>query len=334
MSGEPNNNSESYKDYLDECFNEYMNNLEKEKKPDRKPVEEHKEKQITTIKSSGSNNKKRINPPNRNGVGRKGLKWKLKKVFNKKVAIIALPLAAILTIIIIIVSVNASSVPVVQETTAATQPTTEAVSYQIPGVKVIFQADLLAGCEVYACTMLLQYLDYDIDEFEFSDNYLITAPISYGEDGTRFGPDMNSAFAGNIQTGYGINAPAMEKSMNSYLDTTNKNKKAYALSNEPLTDLCEEYIKNDIPVMVWATARMDEPYIEDYWVVDYVDENATAKIGDTVGWYEHEHCLLLVGYDDKNFYFCDSLVGEIVPYEKKISQQRYTELGGQAIVVK
>lgn len=242
---------------------------------------------------------------------------------------------AVVIVICIVVSCASNKVPETKETVATTvAPTTVSNSYQIQNVNVISQDNLLAGCEIYACTMLLQYLEYDIDEFEFADNYLITYPMSWDEDGNRYGPDMNSAFAGDVYTGFGINAPAMTKSMNSYLDTTDKGKKAYDTTGTSLEQLCEDYVKRDIPVMVWATARMDEPYIEKTWIVNYVDENATTKIGDTYGWNEHEHCLLLVGYDEENYYFCDSLEGCIMGYERKITETRYEQLGSQSIVVK
>ncbi len=343
-------NNGSGKSYL-EIFNEYMNEVSKENDSLEKSSPKNISNDISdnyrvsSIKYSferenpTKNTAARKYPQNKNQsrtVRRKGLKWTLKRHMNLKTAA-----AALLTLIVIIIIISVASaigggkaeeVSAVPETTAA--PVTEATSYQIPNIKVISQDTLLAGCETYACTMLLQYLNYDIDEFQFADNYLITYPMTWDENGTRYGPDMNSAFAGDIYTGFGINAPAMAKSMNKYLVTTNKNQKAYDISGTNLETLCEEYVKNNIPVMVWATARMDEPYIDRTWVVDYVDENAKAKIGDTVGWYEHEHCLLLVGFDENNYYFCDSLEGKIMGYERKITETRYSQLGAQSIVVK
>lgn len=209
-------------------------------------------------------------------------------------------------------------------------------AYMIEGIEALPQTDLKAGCEVYACTVLLNYLGFDIDEFEFSNNYLISRPITYDEEFQRYGPDMNSAYAGDVYTiyGYGVFSPAMAKSMNNYLHTTDSGMQAVVIKNYTLDELCEKYIVNDIPVMVWATTYMHEPYVKASWVVNYVDENSDKQIGDIEEWMQNEHCLTLMGYDEENYYFCDSVSGDITGYEKEISQQRYVELGAQAIVVK
>lgn len=275
---------------------------------------------------------------NKNGRGRKGLKWKLLAFLHNKPLLIGSAAVLLLVILIpVIVSwANSSQKTVSAQTGTTAAATTEAktASYQIEGVSVKDQSDLMAGCETYACIVVLQYLNFDIDEHEFVDNYLITKPVAYGEDGVLYGPDMNSAFAGDIYTGYGIYAPAMAKCMNSYLKTTGRNMTANVIKDKTLDDLCREYIDQDIPVMVWATGYMADPYIRDTWIVNYVDENATKEIGDTEGWYAHEHCMVLFGYDEDNYYFSDSVAGAVSVFSKSESQDKFEKLGSQAIVVK
>lgn len=242
-----------------------------------------------------------------------------------------------LVIIIIIVSVASGS-----KKEEETQPATEATvastalptSYKISGVPVISQNTLKAGCEIYACTMLLQYWNFDIDEMTFADNFLITSPVFYGYGGELYGPDMNCAYAGDVYTGYGINAPAMAKCMNNYIKTTDSKLQAYPLSGVPLEELCEKYILDDKPVMCWETTYMDEPYVKTTWIVDYVDENARYKKGDTESWMQNEHCMVLVGFDEENYYFCDSVSGKLTAYGKEVSEERYSQIGMQAIVVR
>ena len=242
--------------------------------------------------------------------------------------------AAIICALLIFINVapiapKPKPVQVVQATEA---PTTEPVSFQIQGVPIVEQDELKAGCETYACTMLLQSLGFDTDEFDFSENYLICSPISYGIDGTRFGPDMYSAFAGTVENGYGIYSPAMAKSMNQFFKVKKSNLKATSVVGETLASLCEKYVKNNIPVMVWATTYMQEPYEKASWVVDYVDENAKTEIGDTFTWLQNEHCMVLIGYDEKDYLMADSVAGKVSHYEKKLAEQRFQELGSQAIV--
>lgn len=220
----------------------------------------------------------------------------------------------------------------VQAVQATEAPTTEPVSFQIQGVPIVEQDELKAGCETYACTMLLKSLGFDTDEFDFAENYLICEPISYGIDGTRFGPDMYSAFAGTVENGYGIYSPAMAKSMNQFFKAKKSDLKATSVVGETLASLCEKYVKNNIPVMVWATTYMQEPYEKASWVVNYVDENAKTEIGDTFTWLQNEHCMVLIGYDEKDYLMADSVAGKVSHYEKKLAEQRFKELGSQAIV--
>ena len=264
-----------------------------------------------------------------------------KELFKELISYRATGIVLLIVLALIIIAVIISAVSgskkeeEIQPTTVSTAASTALhTSYKISDVPVISQDVLKAGCEIYACTMLLQYWNFDIDEIEFADNYLITKPVYYGYGGELYGPDMNCAYAGDVYTGYGINAPAMAKCMNNFIKTTKSELKAYPLSNISLEDLCEEYILNDIPVMVWETTYMDEPYVKASWIVDYVDKNAKYEIGDTVSWMQNEHCMVLVGFDEKNYYFCDSVAGKLTSYERSVSEERYSQIGMQAIVIK
>lgn len=217
-----------------------------------------------------------------------------------------------------------------------TQPREIVKEHHIDNVVTLAQNGLRNGCETYACTMTLQTMGYDITEYQFADNYLYCYDVYYGSDGNMYGPDMNCAFAGTVYDGYGygINSPAMAKCMNKYLTEIGDSKQAIALSGVSLDELCQKYVANDIPVMVWATTYMDEPYEKFSWIVEYVDENARHDKGDTEVWLQNEHCMMLCGFDEENYYFGDSVSGGISCFSKEISQERYAQLGYQAIVVK
>ncbi len=274
--------------------------------------------------------------PNSKKRRRKGLKWKLIALYENKLARIGFVSLILIIIIWTIVSAvgNNKKIETTSNIETTVAPTTQATAYQIKGVPVIPQNDLTAACETYACTMLLQSYGFDIDEYQFVDNYLITKPVYYGADGNLYGPDMNSAYAGDVYTGYGINAHGMAKCMNNYIKTTGSKLEAHPLLGIPLEELCEKYIRNDIPVMVWATTYMDEPYVFANWYVDYIDDDTTTKLGDTMTWQMHEHCMVLIGFDDKNYYFCDSVSGKVSAYDKATSEERYAQIGTQAIILK
>ena len=55
--------------------------------------------------------------------------------------------------------------------------------------------------------------------------------------------------------------------------------------------------------------------------------------GEEFSWISNEHCLVLVGYDNENYCFHDPQTGANVLYPKAVSEQRYRELGRQAITV-
>ena len=223
-----------------------------------------------------------------------------------------------------------ASVPETTEKPKVDRP----ASFQIEDVTPIFQSTLKAGCETYAATMCLQILGFDVDEFTIADNYLHTYYITVDGDGVKHGPDMHSAFAGSAYAGWGVYAPSMAKSMNKYLSDQKSKLKAYNMENIPLEDLIDEYVSKGVPVMVWATTDMDEPYVYETWIVNYVDENARTKIGDSFSWYMHEHCLVLIGYDADSYYFADSTEGKISVFKKELVAKRYEQMGKQCIVVK
>lgn len=322
----PKSNNEDKFDYSNDDFSE------------RKNINNNQ------IKSANFQNRKvRVNPNKVHNVypkGRKGLKWQLISLCKNKIARLVAVLAVMIIIIAIIVSSCNSKTNASTQTESSTLPTnattaaTKITSYQIKGVPVIAQGDLHAACETYACTMLLQSYHFDINEYQFVDNYLITKPVSYDSDGTMYGPDMNSAYAGDIYTGYGIFANGMAKCMNNYIKTTKSKLVAYPLYNIPLKELCEKYVLNDIPVMVWATTYMDEPYVKATWVVNYADSDSPVKVGDTMSWQMHEHCMVLIGFDSKNYYFCDSVSGKVSAYDIATSEKRYEQIGKQAIILK
>ena len=245
---------------------------------------------------------------------------------------------AVLVIAIIITAANSGNrqEPDSEATTApATAVPAEKTSHYINGVGVTAQGstDEVAACETYALSALMGYLKIDFDVKDFGENYLIKSPISYDDDFNRYGPDMYTAFAGDLEEGYGIYAPAMTSSINSFLSAKGRSERASDIYGKTLEELCREYIDRDIPVMIWANAYMQEP--EEYvtWIVDTVDENARTKKGELFEWPCNEHCMLLIGYDEDSYFLSDSVAGEISEFDREDSEKSYAGFGRQAIVI-
>lgn len=203
--------------------------------------------------------------------------------------------------------------------------------HKISGVPLLNQhtEGLPTGCETCSAIMVLNFYNYNINSTNFAKNYLITKNYSNGR-----GPDPNSAFVGSpfeSSNSFGIYAPAMTKSINKYL--SDKSKKAKNITGKPLSYITENYVSKGIPVMVWATIKMQTATNSASWIVNYTDENASISKGDKFTWKSPEHCLVLVGYDDNYYYFNDPDTGKEEKYPKNDVENSYNALGKQAIII-
>ena len=64
------------------------------------------------------------------------------------------------------------------------------------------------------------------------------------------------------------------------------------------------------------------------------DSGAAPEGGGTYTWLANEHCLVLMGYDNENYYFSDPYKGAVVKYKKALCQSRYQAFGQQALAIK
>ncbi|NTU90119.1 MAG: C39 family peptidase [Actinobacteria bacterium] len=211
------------------------------------------------------------------------------------------------------------------ETTTTSTATVKPVSVLI-GVPYLTQSiNYPTGCESVSATMLLNYLDVDITVDDFIEGYLAISDFEE-IDGVLYAPTPNQAFIGDPSTesGYGCYAPVIVAAYQEILPSSD-----YAVINETrtsLSDLADTYTANGTPILIWATINMVESYETASWSVTGTD--------DTFTWIANEHCLVLVGYDEDYYYFNDPYNSNgIVSYEKALVEQRYAELGMQAIAV-
>ena len=179
------------------------------------------------------------------------------------------------------------------------------------------------GCESVATVMALNYFGNPITVEQFVDAFLPTSRDFYVESGMNFGPSPYEYFIGNPKSSasYGCMAPVIEKALRACVDDS------YTVSNltdTSLEELCDQYIDNDIPVILWATINMLETNPKNSW---YLSD------GTRFTWPGNEHCMLLVGYDDTQYYFNDPYTGKLVAYDKTLTKDRFAELGRQAVAV-
>ncbi len=182
------------------------------------------------------------------------------------------------------------------------------------------------GCESVSATMVLQYYGFAVTPGAFIDGFL---PLGDAPQEDSFGQwtgcDPWEAFPGDPRSedGWGCYAPVMETALNAYLEGSGY--EAEYLAGLSLDTLCETYIDNDTPVLLWATIDMDEPYAGLTWTV--------PESGREITWIGPLHCLVLTGYDADGYRFNDPLAGADVWYDKDAVETAYTALSEQAVVV-
>lgn len=191
--------------------------------------------------------------------------------------------------------------------------------------------ELPVGCEPVCATAVLNYLGFDIDRFDFVDNYLIWDDNFYYDDHmVSHGPDPDKVFAGNpYEWGYGCSAPVLAEAMNRYFASEGAAYTALAMDESLNYADIEKLIDEGVPLIVWATIDM-KPF--NYrkpaeWIID--------ETGETYTWYGNSHVLVLCGYDSTCYYFMDpNDKDKITAYLKSTFLNRFAENGSQAIVVK
>ena len=177
------------------------------------------------------------------------------------------------------------------------------------------------GCESVATVMALQYWGNPISVETFVDEYLPTSRNFYVENGKNYGPSPYEYFIGNPKSSasYGCMAPVIEEALHACIGDSVKN-----ITGTSLADICDQYIDNDVPVILWATINMLATTPGNSW---YLSD------GTRFTWPGNEHCMLLVGYDDTTYFFNDPYAGKLVAYKKSLTEERFAELGSQALVI-
>ena len=82
-----------------------------------------------------------------------------------------------------------------------------------------------------------------------------------------------------------------------------------------------------MPVIFWACINMREPIVGPEWKLFDTEEIFT--------WISNEHCMLLVGYDEKGYYFNDPHENRgLIHYDKELVEKRHKAQYSMAVGVK
>ncbi len=197
------------------------------------------------------------------------------------------------------------------------------------------QKDYPTGCELVSMSMVLAFHGFDITAGDImKKGYMKSAEIyTKGKSAVKYGGDPNLVFIGSPdrKSGYGCMSGAVTLALGRYLaPQERKLDKKYRITDlggKSLDEICDDYIDREIPVIVWCSIDMKPTFtnLRNSWIIE--------KTGERYIWKSNEHCLVLVGYDDENYYFNDPLVKKNTKYMKRLVERRYGEMGMQAVVV-
>lgn len=185
------------------------------------------------------------------------------------------------------------------------------------------------GCESISTVMLLQYLGIAIDPDDFIDHHLPRG-WSTGTGADMVAPDPMYYYINEPRdlSGWGCYAPCIVNAIQSVLEARGL-ADTYTVVDETgktAAQLCEEYIDNGMPVVFWATLDMEPSEGVSRW---------TLPDGRPFVWKQHEHCLLLVGYDAENYWFNDPWHNHgCCPYPKALVEDRHRVQDMYAVSVK
>lgn len=209
------------------------------------------------------------------------------------------------------------------------EETSANVSEHSISIKGLSQAGIPTGCEAVCATAVLNYYEVDIGVNNFINSYLDCEPYTIKGD-KYYATSPNEAFIGSPyeKSAYGCFAPVITNAVNKLnkSDIAKANSiHAFDATGTELNELCQKFVANDNPVCIWVTMYMKPSY--DSTIFQLED-------GTIYTWKAREHCMVLCGFDEENYYLMDPLSsGNIVKYEKELVEARYEEMAKNAVVI-
>jgi uncharacterized protein YvpB len=221
---------------------------------------------------------------------------------------------------------SAASQKSAQATTNSTQKATnKKPAVSLTSMTPVLQApEFASGCEVSALTAVLDFYGQPMDKVTLSVLFLPKDDTSITKDGKTYRANPYKVFVGDPEKEYyGCFAPVIANTANDYLKSAGSGKKAEDITGAQPSKLYE-YIAKNIPAIVWATQNMEPSTVTTTWY-----DRDTNKL---IEWRGSEHCVVLLAYTDTTVTVCDPAKG-IVNYSKQAFEERYKEMGQQAVVI-
>lgn len=210
-----------------------------------------------------------------------------------------------------------------EKPTATTAMSTHAEPVLLDVLALSQYPDYPTGCESVTAVMALNHIGNAIGVEEFITHHLPCNDSFYEANGRLYGPDPYAVFIGDPRrtNSYGCMAPVIEQALRTCVG---EGQRVVNTTGETLSALCRNYVDNGIPVILWATMEMRPVGSGRRWFL---------PDGRQFTWPSGEHCLLLVGYNDREYLFNDPRHGAVVAYDKKSVEIAYASLGKQSLVI-
>lgn len=171
------------------------------------------------------------------------------------------------------------------------------------------------GCEVTSLAIVLNYLGYDIDPITLFYDHMPYTEYDYGDPWTSYIGDPTGL-------GLGCYAPCVVTAGNSYLKQNGNEYITQDVSYKAFENY-KLYLNLGYPVIFWGMLDMNwNPSIA--W--------GSYANGQEVIWHAFSHCLVLIGYTEDEFIFCDPLKG-IEYYKQSAVADCFTTMFKQACVI-
>ena len=195
----------------------------------------------------------------------------------------------------------------------------------IPFSPLLQQPELLSGCEITALTNLLNHDGYGVSKTYMADSMLSKDASQVYQNGKLYMADPAKVFVGDPRMSwFGCYAQPIADAANRYLKSMDSGLTAENISGSAPSGLYH-LVANHIPVLAWATIGMSEPTYNSRWY-----DKATGK---PIAWIGGEHCVVLTGFSDTSVTVSDPLSG-IRSYSRSLFEQRYSQVGRQAVVLR
>lgn len=195
------------------------------------------------------------------------------------------------------------------------------------GVPIVMQhMELPNGCEITTLTSALNYHGVKVSKETMADDYLPKESFHY-QDGKKFGPDPQRAYAGDPRKengGWYVFAAPIVEASKGIIDTKGSRLITENVSGSTREEILS-YTDQNIPVIVWVTLDLSPPAKSGGWFIEGTDEFHSA--------FSNLHSVVLDGWEDGQVYVMDPLKGRISYPEEKFFES-YEALGSQAVVVR